>query len=514
MKHMLPVALTAASLFAPTAALAQFGFLGAVDAEGNAKKAEVQVAEFIATKPAPLKPFFKALYLEGERNAVLNLNHLGLAAMETGQWDIAKKAFDQAIMRIDAIYASDENAKKAKSIWNEEKVKDWKGEPYERVMTYYYRGLLYLKDGEFDNAAASFRAADYQDTQAEREEFQGDFGLMPFMAAWAQNCRGNTTTAKDLYAQAVARDKSVASLSPDMKFLVLVDSGNAPEKYGAGQHKEILKIRAPKAGRDKSVKVIPLKDDEYAIAGTWAVGDVQMQAETRGGRPIDGILNGKAQWKENTGNAGQAATTVGLTAMQIGLASNNRDLGGVGAIVGLLGMFATMAAKAMTPAADTRGWGSLPNVIYAASVNPQAEKPAPIETKADESPPVEAADPVQKPKDAEAADGTDSAEAGGDDNKSAQTERAAPKAPELKVQAVKWLEPKIKIEYETSAGTQTREPVMMVAGGACGFAWARTRSALMPGDGGTALVSPAPVFEDAGREKQNGLFRSQLFQSF
>ena len=501
MKITIRMAVAAALLLGPAAGNAQ-SFFGSSDE--SAKRAGNQAVEFIGNKPPQLKPFFNALYLEGERNAVLNFNHLGLAAMELGQWDIAKKAFDQAIVRIDAIYASDENAKKAKSLWNEEKVKDWKGEPYERVMTYYYRGLLYLKDGEFDNAAAAFRAADYQDTQAEQEEYQGDFGLMPFMAAWAQSCRGNTSTAKDLYESAVAKDKSVATLTPEMKFLVLVDSGLAPVKYGDGKYKEVLKIRAPQAGREKYVKVVTSQAEAFSVTDTWAVGDVQMQAETRGGRPIDGILNGKAQWKAGTETAGQVATTFGLAAMQAGFASNNRDIGNAGAIVGLLGMFANLAAAAMTPAADVRRWGSLPNLIHAASVN---VLPAPqTATKPAEAAPDAPA--AVKPAEMDA-----SAEAAADE-KPADEKRGELQAVEARAVEAKPVEPKIKIEFETDAGKLTRDPALMVAGGACGFAWARTRSALMPGDGGTALVSPSPKMDDAGREKQNGAFRSQLLQTF
>jgi tetratricopeptide (TPR) repeat protein len=330
-----------------------------------------QAEELAARAPEQLRPFLRALYLEGERNAVLNFNHLGLAAMEIGHWDIAKKAFDQAILRIDAIYADDENARKAKSVWNEEKVKDWKGEPYERAMTYYYRGLLYLKDGEYDNAAAAFRAADYQDTQAEQEAFQGDFGLMPFLAAWAQNCRGNKVAARDLYGQAVTKDKSVSALSVDQRFLVLVDSGSGPVKYGDGKHKEVLKFRAAPDAKDTTVAV-DLAGKELPL---HAAGDVQFQAETRGGRAVDGILNGKAQWKDNTGTAGQIATSVGMATMQVGAMRNDHNMAGFGAIAGLAGMFAQMAADAMTPQADVRAWGSLPAAIYVAS---EASPPADV----------------------------------------------------------------------------------------------------------------------------------------
>lgn len=345
-------------------AAALLSLAGCAHMEGfDAVPANPEAEAFAAKAPAKLAPFYRALYVEGERNAVLNFNHLGLAAMELGQWDVARKAFDQAILRIDSVYADDENARKAKSLWSKEKVKDWKGEPYERAMAYYYRGLLYLRDGEFDNAAAAFRAADYQDTQAEQEAFQGDFGLMPFLAAWAQNCRGNASTAKDLYSQALSRDKAVAPLSIDERFLVLIDSGRGPVKYGDGKHKEVLKFRAADNAKD-SVLAVDLGGKALPV---HLAGDVQFQAETRGGRAVDGILNGKAQWKDNTDTAGQVATAVGMASMQAGVYNNNDNMAQFGALASFAGLFAQVAAKAMTPEADTRAWGSLPGAIYVSS---------------------------------------------------------------------------------------------------------------------------------------------------
>lgn len=123
-----------------------------VNSEYVAKPSDVQ--SFIASKPIPLQPFFKTLFEEGERNAVLNYDRLGLAALENKNFDIADKAFDMAITRIDAIYADNAAAEAARSKFHEEAVKDFKGESYERAMTYYYRGLLYLNSGEYDNARA------------------------------------------------------------------------------------------------------------------------------------------------------------------------------------------------------------------------------------------------------------------------------------------------------------------------------------------------------------------------
>ena len=368
MKISLCAAGVAAALsLSPVAANAQFSsFFGRSNDTAAAEKSKAQVEELVASKPAKLKPFYRALFLEGERNAVLNFNHLALAALELGEYDTAKRALDQAIARIDSIYASDENAKKAKSVWAEEKIKDWKGEPYERAMTYYYRGLLYLKDGEYDNAAAAFRAADYQDTQAAAEEYQGDFGLMPYLAAWAQSCRGSASSAKDLYDQAVAKDKSVADLPFDAKFLAIVDSGIGPLKTARGKHNEVLTFADAAGGLDNSLKIFA-DVASFTVSEPRIAGDVQFQATTRGGRAIDGILNGKAQWKSDTQAAGDAAVQVGLTAMTIGAYSGNSDMAGAGAIIGLLGLIAKSASDAMTPAADTRYWGALPRHVYVAT---------------------------------------------------------------------------------------------------------------------------------------------------
>ena len=44
-------------------------------------------------------------------------------------------------------------------------------------MTYYYRGLLFMARGDYENARASFRSAEYQDTISSNETYAGD--IMP-----------------------------------------------------------------------------------------------------------------------------------------------------------------------------------------------------------------------------------------------------------------------------------------------------------------------------------------------
>ncbi len=148
-----------------------------------------EIAAYLTGKPEVLQPLYKALFTGGERNAVLNFERLGLAAMDQGSWQDAEFAFDGGLARIEAVYAHNKQAEAARSLFHNEANKDFKGEPYERAMAYYYRGLLYLRSGDFDNARASFKSAEYQSTVTEAETFQNQFAVMDWLVGWTYTNR-------------------------------------------------------------------------------------------------------------------------------------------------------------------------------------------------------------------------------------------------------------------------------------------------------------------------------------
>jgi tetratricopeptide (TPR) repeat protein len=328
--------------------------------------------QFAAAQPQSLQPLFKALYVEGEHNAVLNLDYLGLAALEDGHFDIAEKAFDAAITRIEAVYADNPSAKKAKSVFAAERVKDFKGEPYERAMTLYYRGLLYLRSGDYQNARASFLAAEWQSTLSENEAYDSSFGLMDYLGSFASHCDGDAARAQELRDRAVKVQPTVFSALPaDASYLELVDVGSGPTKVGVGQYKERLTFRPT----EKADAVAVSTADGNASTGVLA-GDVNWQATTRNGRPIDAILDGKAQWKSGTDTASQVLTGAGYAATLQGAYSNNQSLVNAGATGMVAGLLGSLISHAMTPAADTRAWTSLPAaIVLQASTLPGDETP-------------------------------------------------------------------------------------------------------------------------------------------
>ncbi|MCY4612911.1 MAG: PDZ domain-containing protein [Nitrospira sp.] len=320
---------------------------------------------FLADKPQELHPVFAKIVAEGERNHVLNRLRAGLAAMQSGYNDLAAQTFDDALLTIETIYGGDEKAKAARGLFSAEDRKVFRGEPYERAMAYYYRGILYLMGADYENARASFQSGFLQDTLAEREEFRGDFALLTFLEGWASQCNGNSDLADETYA--LARDIDGSLVMPDTRSntLVLADLGYAPTKYAAGEHNELLKIKAS-----------PHSTGEYAVS--WLdhrlpnSENILRQATTRGGREFDTILAGKAQFKEASAAVAETAAIVSATAAVADIASTALGSGIedqipglslLGGAAGLLSLASGAASAATQPAADTRHWDNLPEKV-------------------------------------------------------------------------------------------------------------------------------------------------------
>ena len=149
-----------------------------------------KIDAYLADKPKELHPFLTKVVAGEKRNRALNQMRAGLAAMKSGHNDLAAKLFDDALLTIETIYGGDEKAAKARGLFSAEDRKVFRGEPYERAMLYYYRGILYLMQGDYENARASFKSGYLQDTLAEKEKFRGDFALLAFLEGWASQCNG------------------------------------------------------------------------------------------------------------------------------------------------------------------------------------------------------------------------------------------------------------------------------------------------------------------------------------
>ncbi|OGU00926.1 MAG: hypothetical protein A2079_01370 [Geobacteraceae bacterium GWC2_48_7] len=325
---------------------------------------------YIADKPQILKPAFSRLRSEGRRNEVLNNMRLGLAAYRAGFKDIARSALDRALQGIETVYADSESAKQARSLWYEEGMKDFKGEPYERSMAYYYRGLMYIEDGDLENARAAFKSGIIQDSFAEEEQFRCDFALLIMLEAMVSQRLGNVEIAREVYKE-LNKFRPDFSAPSDANVLILIESGYSPRKLADGPGHAELKYRR---GRNFTENRVQLSLDGSSYKAAYPMEDIDFQASSRGGRQIDKILKDKVVFREKNLAMGSALSEAAEAAIILAPLANIGSANAMGsvqavagglAVIGALQQYIAINAK---PQADTRYWDNLPDMVHVALI--------------------------------------------------------------------------------------------------------------------------------------------------
>lgn len=317
--------------------------------------------------PAPLQQYFIDLEEEGERNAVLNYMRLGKKAYTLEHHDIAHSSFMQAAARIESVYGYDQNAADVRSLWIEEGAKDFKGEPYERAMSYFYLGLTFIDQGDYENARASFMSGQLQDAFAEEDQNRCDFALLLFMEGWC------SFVMKD-YELAEQRFREIKKMRPEISLpevndnlLLLLETGTSPRKVADGPGHSELKFRR---GRHFKEKFIEISFDGKSPEQVFPLEDIFYQAMTRGGREVDKIVEGKAVFRSTSTQAGSVLADIGgTTVVMAPLFSHSSEVGLVGGAIGLVGVTSMAIGQASRPHADTRYWDSLPDRYHLLSTH-------------------------------------------------------------------------------------------------------------------------------------------------
>ena len=342
---------------------------GLTPASAAPKKAsgpsEEEIQAYLAGKPQPAQASFRKAATEGPRNQVLYLMRAGLVSMDARDFKAAAEAFDAALAKIETVYANNPAAEKARSKFVKEAYKDFKGEGYERSMAYYYRGVLYLHEGDYDNARASFMSAQLQDQWAEDQQYSSDFALMDMLSGWASQCAGDPGLASEFYAKARQKKADIAIPKPDDRVLLLAEFGRSPEKWADGKYQEVLHYRRGDAA--EGGVVFRLADDALPAREGESL---YRQASTRGGREVDSILAGKASFKQGAESMTQGASQAAMIAVQNAntyTASGNyaaaNSMAYAGMAMGALSLLSSVAANAAKPQADTRYWDNLPGTL-------------------------------------------------------------------------------------------------------------------------------------------------------
>ena len=301
------------------------------------------------------------------KDRVLWEYRIAAAALRAGDYGQAKATLDSAILAMGGqIASSDEAARRSRSLFRAESTKNFIGEPYERAMAYFYRGLLYWQDGEPDNARACFRSAQLIDSDAEADSYRGDYVLLDYLDGLASaKLAGDGSDARARAERSAKR--ALPAYDPKANVLCFVEFGRGPRKYASGQFREQLRF----AAEDSAVRSAALEVGGQTMHfSPW--DDLHFQATTRGGRVMDHILGRKAVFKQNTEAVGDVALVgAAVAANNIyspdyrhgGTASKNYDAENMAIALGVIGLFSKIAAAAATPAADTRTWDNLPQYL-------------------------------------------------------------------------------------------------------------------------------------------------------
>jgi len=311
-----------------------------------------------------LRAGYDQLIVGGERNAALNFARLGLRAFRLGDFCTAEAAFDEAMRRVSAYIAESKEAAKARSKFGREEMKKFKGEPYERAMVFFYRGLLYSMAGEYDNARACFRSAQLADAFAEGEEYRADYVSLDYLEARADaHYAGNNVEVLMREAsETLPGQRYVPPLDPAHNALVVVESGAAPLKYGMGEYRELLRFGPGQRGGGESC-VLKVDGREVARAGK-PTEDIFYQASTRGGREVDAILAGQARFKDAADSTGDLLLITGAIVASEGVDHRKDNLKGIGAALALGGLIAKGFSAGTQPQADLRTWDNLPDRLH------------------------------------------------------------------------------------------------------------------------------------------------------
>ena len=278
------------------------------------------------------------------------------AAMQRSQFAQAKPLLDEAIARIEGRFTITDEEKRSRGTFGRERNKPFIGEPYERSMAYFYRGIIYWMDREWDNARACFRSAQFHDS-SEEAGYDGDYALFDYLDGFLTSKLGGDGSSKLESAKKLSKLAKPDTFPANANVFIFFEMGNGPSKYKSGEFGQKLQFR-PGGSRAEQLQV---KTDKHQ----WTLDpadDLSYQAQTRGGREMDHILGNQAVLKSVTEDLGDAAILSGVI---VGQDQKHQE-----AAIALVaaGVLSKIISGAASVDADTRQWNNLPHYIGFAGI--------------------------------------------------------------------------------------------------------------------------------------------------
>jgi hypothetical protein len=284
-----------------------------------------------------------------------NLPHMisAMDAIRRGDHAPAKRELDIAIRNIEGVFGLSDSGRKARSYSVEESRKFFLGESHERVLVFLLRGFLYLDDNDLDNARACFKSASFHDLDLKATPPVSDVFLAEYMDVHLASVAA--LTPPQSFADNIPTGFPASSLQNNLH--LLIETGHAPAKRAFGSHRHILGYEA----RYQWFQGLEIRCNAAPVT-VAPPEDFYYHATSRGSRDMDRILARKAQIKDATSVAGDAA----LVSASALLVSGSDDLGAV-LVVGGVGLVLKGISALGKTAVDTRYWTNQPRFLWYAS---------------------------------------------------------------------------------------------------------------------------------------------------
>jgi tetratricopeptide (TPR) repeat protein len=200
---------------------------------------------------------------------VMHNMRLGSCALYAGDLRMADTYLKRATDIVDTSVGSGRGAVSV-ALW--ESAKYFKGEAYERIALYYYRGLANFLGGTYDIARASFHNALLTDKQSPSEQHREDAAIAYYMLARSYLGSGDRQNARIAIEKARNLHKdnpyfALSKIESDNLFL-LVETGKGPLWHiGKYEHKTLMGRPSPAQAAD--VYIDGVKVGQTALATTW-----------------------------------------------------------------------------------------------------------------------------------------------------------------------------------------------------------------------------------------------------
>ncbi len=212
-------------------------------------EAALQRQQLLASQPGP--------------GQALERCRLGSMALATGELALAEQALRGAVGSMQDFQAQGE----WRAVMGQESAKEWKGEPYEKMLAFLYLGALLHQKGDHGNALAMFKSAVLADAGTVEERYRSDFLPAWLLQALAWQAEGEPESAR----------QSLRHAADGLYSRVLVDllarELAAVPDTGSRDAAEAARI-ALLTGLPAGVSLSPREPGEAARAAVSQAGDI------------------------------------------------------------------------------------------------------------------------------------------------------------------------------------------------------------------------------------------------